>query len=151
MNSKNDQLVEGYNPVYLVFVSDDFFFLDFERVLLKKSAKITKKSQKYTKNQAYGPIMGGSDKPLQKILCPLKKFNSDFWCQKTAKKMAGEMFRYPNDPEIDMWSLWKVFHNIRNKKLSDYVLTIFLLLSQFSQKSWSGEIWKKFFVRFKII
>ena len=24
MNSKNDQLVEGYNPVYLVFVSVDF-------------------------------------------------------------------------------------------------------------------------------
>jgi len=79
--------------------------------------------------------MGGSDRPLQKILWPLEKFKLDFWWQKTAKKMAGEMFRHPNDPEIDMWSKWKIHVVLRSKKLSDLVLTIFLLLSQFSQKN----------------
>ena len=46
--------------------------------------------------------MGGSEKPLQKILCPLKKFKLDFWYENRSKKMAGEMFRNPNDPENDM-------------------------------------------------
>ena len=90
--------------------------------------------------------MGGSEKPLQKILCPLKKFKLAFFWQKTAKKMAGEMFHHPNDPEIAMWSKWKIHVVLRSKKLSDLVLTIFLLLSQFPKKTRIREIQKEVFM-----
>ena len=65
--------------------------------------------------------------------------------------MAREMFRHPNDPEIDMWSKWKISHDHHRKKLSDLVLTIFLILSQFPRKTGTRETQKKFFVRFNII
>ena len=89
--------------------------------------------------------MGGSDRPLQKIIRVEKKFKLDFWYENWSKKMAGEMFRHPNDPENDMWSKWKISHVDRNKKLSDLVLTIFLLLSQFSRKTGTWETRKEVF------
>ena len=47
MNSKNDQLVEDYDPVYLVFVSVEIFFFSILNVF---SLKIHEKSEKNRKN-----------------------------------------------------------------------------------------------------
>jgi len=51
MNSKNDQLVEGYNPVYLVFVSDDFFFFRFLNVFYSKNRLKSFLNVFYSKNR----------------------------------------------------------------------------------------------------